>query len=95
MSHGSALPEKKFCNVNGRRLAYVEVGSGAPIVLLHGNPTSSWLWRDVIPPLAGLGRVIAPDLIGHGDSEKLTATASRSPTATSTGCSPRSAPIGA
>jgi haloalkane dehalogenase len=65
------LPPKKFCTVNGRRIAYVETGSGAPIVLLHGNPTSSYLWRDVIPPLAGLGRVIAPDLIGHGDSDKL------------------------
>jgi haloalkane dehalogenase len=40
-------------------------------VLLHGNPTSSYLWRDVMPPLAGLGRVIAPDLIGHGESDKL------------------------
>ena len=68
------LPARKFCTVNGRRLAYVEVGSGAPIVLLHGNPTSSYLWRDVIPPLAGMGRVIAPDLIGHGDSDKLPAS---------------------
>ncbi|MFM8356286.1 MAG: haloalkane dehalogenase, partial [Gammaproteobacteria bacterium] len=42
-----------------------------PIVLLHGNPTSSFLWRDVMPPLAGLGRLIAPDLIGHGGSDKL------------------------
>jgi haloalkane dehalogenase len=76
MTSGSPtrLPAKKFCTVNGRRLAYVEVGSGAPIVLLHGNPTSSYLWRDVIPPLAGVGRVIAPDLIGHGDSDKLPAS---------------------
>lgn len=76
MTSGSPaqLPAKKFCTVNGRRLAYVEVGSGAPIVLLHGNPTSSYLWRDVIPPLAGMGRVIAPDLIGHGDSDKLPAS---------------------
>ena len=74
MTHGSPLPAKKFCQVNGRRLAYVEQGGGDPVVLLHGNPTSSWLWRDVIPPLAGLGRVIAPDLIGHGDSEKLPAS---------------------
>ena len=43
-------------------------------MLLHGNPTSSYLWRDVMPPLAGLGRVIAPDLIGHGDSDKLPAS---------------------
>jgi haloalkane dehalogenase len=61
--------------VNGRRIAYAEAGSGAPIVLLHGNPTSSYLWRNVIPHLAGLGRVIAPDLIGQGDSEKLPASA--------------------
>jgi len=45
------------------------MGQGEPIVQLHGNPTSSYLWRDVMPPLARLGQVIAPDLIGHGDSE--------------------------
>jgi haloalkane dehalogenase len=66
--------EKKFQQVNGKRLAYVEVGEGDPIVLLHGNPTSSYLWRNVIPELASSGRVIAPDLIGHGDSEKLPAS---------------------
>jgi haloalkane dehalogenase len=53
-------------------MAYVEAGSGDPIVLLHGNPTSSYLWRNVIPHLEGLGRCIAPDLIGMGDSDKLT-----------------------
>jgi len=74
MTYGSKLPAKKFCNVNGRRLAYAEAGSGAPIVLIHGNPTSSYLWRDVIPALAGCGRIIAPDLIGHGDSDKLPAS---------------------
>ena len=52
-------------------MAYVEVGSGDPIVFLHGNPTSSYLWRGVIPHVAGLGRCIAPDLIGMGDSGKL------------------------
>jgi haloalkane dehalogenase len=52
-------------------MAYVEVGSGDPIVFLHGNPTSSYLWRNVIPYLEGLGRCIAPDLIGMGDSAKL------------------------
>jgi haloalkane dehalogenase len=52
-------------------MAYVEQGRGAPIVLLHGNPTSSYLWRSVLPELAGLGRCIAPDLIGMGDSDKL------------------------
>jgi haloalkane dehalogenase len=73
MTHVS-LPAKKFCKVNGRRLAYVDIGSGDPIVLLHGNPTSSFLWRDVIPALADCGRIIAPDLIGQGDSDKLPAS---------------------
>lgn len=67
-------PPKQFTTVNGRRLAHVEMGKGDPIVLLHGNPTSSYLWRDVMPALTGLGRVIAPDLIGHGDSDKLPAS---------------------
>jgi haloalkane dehalogenase len=62
---------KKRVSVRGRRMAYVEVGEGDPIVFLHGNPTSSYLWRNVIPHLAGRGRCIAPDLIGMGDSEKL------------------------
>jgi haloalkane dehalogenase len=52
-------------------MAYVEVGQGDPIVLLHGNPTSSYLWRNVLPHLEPLGRCIAPDLIGMGDSDKL------------------------
>jgi haloalkane dehalogenase len=50
-------------------MAYVEVGKGDPIVFLHGNPTSSYLWRNVIPHIEPLGRCIAPDLIGMGDSE--------------------------
>jgi haloalkane dehalogenase len=66
--------EKKFASVNGKQIAYVEEGSGDPIVLLHGNPTSSFLWRNVIPELVKSGRVIAPDLIGQGDSEKLPAS---------------------
>lgn len=52
-------------------MAYVEHGEGDPIVLLHGNPTSSHLWRKVIPELGSTGRCIAPDLIGMGDSEKI------------------------
>ncbi len=60
--------KKKQARVLGSTMAYVEYGSGDPIVLLHGNPTSSYLWRDVIPELAGTGRCIAPDLIGMGDS---------------------------
>lgn len=62
---------KQFREVLGARMAYVEVGRGDPIVFLHGNPTSSYLWRNVIPHCEGLGRCIAPDLIGMGDSAKL------------------------
>jgi len=65
--------EKRFLTVKGRQIAYVDIGSGDPIVMLHGNPTSSYLWRNVIPELEGSGRVIVPDLIGQGDSEKLPA----------------------
>ena len=64
-------PEKLYRTVNGRRMAWVETGSGDPIVFLHGNPTSSYLWRNIMPALAGHGRCVAPDLIGMGDSEKL------------------------
>jgi haloalkane dehalogenase len=62
---------KKTADVLGRRMAYHERGEGLPVLFLHGNPTSSYLWRDVIPELEGHGRLIAPDLIGMGDSEKL------------------------
>src|SRR5712691_6981976 len=62
---------KRTATVLGRRMAYVEVGDGDPIVFLHGNPTSSYLWRNVIPHLARRGRCLAPDLIGMGDSDKL------------------------
>ena len=68
----AAFPYKKGRRrVLGREMAYVEVGDGNPIVLLHGNPTSSYLWRNVLPHLQPLGRCIAPDLIGMGDSDKL------------------------
>jgi haloalkane dehalogenase len=62
---------KRYVDVLGCRMAYVEEGAGAPIVLVHGNPTSSYLWRSVIPEVSGSGRCIAPDLIGMGDSDKL------------------------
>jgi haloalkane dehalogenase len=62
---------KKTVDVLGARMAYHERGEGAPVLFLHGNPTSSYLWRDVIPELKGRGRLIAPDLIGMGDSAKL------------------------
>ena len=58
--------------VGGREMAHVDVGTGDPIVFLHGNPTSSYLWRNVIPHVQHLGRCIAPDLIGMGESDKLT-----------------------
>ncbi|MCJ7773321.1 MAG: haloalkane dehalogenase [Desulfobacterales bacterium] len=63
--------KKKQKSILGRKMNYVDEGSGDPIVLLHGNPTSSYLWRNIIPHLTGVGRCIAPDLIGMGDSEKL------------------------
>ncbi|HEX5502279.1 MAG TPA: haloalkane dehalogenase [Thermomicrobiales bacterium] len=69
---GAAFPyEKRRLAVLGQTMAYVDVGAGDPIVFLHGNPTSSYLWRNVIPHVQGLGRCIAPDLIGMGDSAKL------------------------
>jgi haloalkane dehalogenase len=63
--------QKKRRRVLDRELAYVEVGEGDPIVFLHGNPTSSYLWRNVLPHLQPLGHCIAPDLLGMGDSDKL------------------------
>lgn len=63
--------EKRFVSVHGARMAYVEQGEGPPVVFLHGNPTSSYLWRRVIPEVAGEGRCLAPDLIGMGDSAKV------------------------
>jgi haloalkane dehalogenase len=62
---------KLFQTIHGKRMAYIEEGQGDPIVFLHGNPTSSFLWRKVMPHLRGRGRLIAPDLIGMGDSDKL------------------------
>ncbi len=66
--------EKKHIEVNGKSMAYAEVGEGDPIVFIHGNPTSSYLWRNVMPHVEDLGRLIAPDLIGMGDSDKLEAS---------------------
>src|SRR5579859_4926726 len=69
------MPQRKhFLAVEGERMAYVEAGEGEPVFLfLHGNPTSSYLWRHVMPPLAALAWCLAPDLIGMGDSAKLPA----------------------
>ena len=69
--------QKRFTEVRGKRMAHAERGAGAPVLFLHGNPTSSFLWRDVMAAMEGqgddAGRLIAPDLIGMGDSEKLEA----------------------
>lgn len=65
------MSETRFKSVMGQRMAYVEIGEGDPIVLLHGNPTSKFLWRNVIPHVADKGRCIAPDLVGMGESAPL------------------------
>lgn len=61
---------RKYVAVANTEMAYVDVGSGPPIVFLHGNPTSSYLWRNIIPHVEGLGRCLAPDLVGMGQSGK-------------------------
>jgi haloalkane dehalogenase len=63
---------KSYAEVNGRRMAYIDAGAGETIVFQHGNPTSSYLWRNVMRQCEGLGRLVACDLIGMGDSDKLT-----------------------
>ena len=63
--------EKKFMTVNGQRMAYIDEGEGDAIVFSHGYPTSSYLWRNIMPACRGLGRLVACDLIGQGDSDKL------------------------
>jgi haloalkane dehalogenase len=70
MPNTNELP-KNTCEVDGKVMAYVELGEGAPIVFLHGNPASSYIWRNIMPIVAPYGRCIAPDLIGMGHSEKL------------------------
>ncbi len=62
--------ESKFVSVLGSKIHYIEQGEGNPIVFLHGIPTSSYLWRNVIPALSPYARCIAPDLIGMGKSDK-------------------------
>lgn len=62
--------ESNFVEVKGSKIHYVDVGEGDPILFLHGNPTSSYLWRNIIPYMKGQGRCIAPDLIGMGKSDK-------------------------
>lgn len=62
--------QRKRLNSRGADISYVDTGNGDPIVFLHGNPTSSYLWRNIIPHLGGMGRCLAPDLVGMGDSDK-------------------------
>jgi haloalkane dehalogenase len=69
ISAADPYPRKRIA-LEGAEIAYIETGSGDPIVFLHGNPTSSYLWRNVIPHLTGLGRCLAPDLVGMGESDK-------------------------
>jgi haloalkane dehalogenase len=69
--------EKRRIDVEGTEIAVVEAGQGDPIVFLHGNPTSSYLWRNVMPHLTQLGRCLAPDLAGMGDSDPLPERAMR------------------
>tara|TARA_Y100001968_G_C19374215_1_gene726715 strand:- start:505 stop:1368 length:864 start_codon:yes stop_codon:yes gene_type:complete len=63
--------EKKFTDVNGKQMAYIDEGSGDTVLFLHGNPTSSYLWRNIAPHVEDTNRIVIPDLIGMGDSEKL------------------------
>ena len=66
---------KQYKTVNGKQMAYHDVGAGADsgstVVFLHGNPTSSYLWRDIVPHVSAQARCVVPDLIGQGDSDKL------------------------
>jgi len=71
MSTEQSRYTKQYKSIHGKQMAYIDEGEGDPIVFLHGNPTSSYLWRNIMPYLEGKGRLIAPDLIGMGDSEKL------------------------
>ena len=68
---GATALRKEYVDILDRRMAYVGVGAGDPIVFLHGNPTSSYIWRNVLPHGASFARCLAPDLIGMGDSDKL------------------------
>ena len=60
----------KFIEIHGSKIHYIDEGTGDPILFLHGNPTSSYLWRNIVPHLTSLARCIAPDLIGMGKSDK-------------------------
>ena len=62
---------KKYAEINNKKMAYIDEGNGDTFLFLHGNPTSSYLWRNIAPHVEEMGRVVIPDLIGMGDSEKL------------------------
>ena len=71
----SSISEKfpyhsKFIDIKGSRIHYVDEGEGDPILFIHGNPTSSYIWRNIMPHVQDVGRVIALDLIGFGKSDK-------------------------
>jgi len=67
--HAHTFPRKRV-KVLDTEMSYIDTGSGDPVVFLHGNPTSSYLWRNIIPYAADLGRCLAPDLVGMGQSGK-------------------------
>jgi haloalkane dehalogenase len=71
MNAAKPYGQLQYREVNGKRMAYVDEGQGDAIVFAHGNPTSSYLWRNVMPHLEGLGRLVAADMIGMGGSDKL------------------------
>ena len=71
----------QYRDVNGKQMAYVDEGDGDAIVFAHGNPTSSYVWRNVMPHMEGLGRLVAADMIGMGGSAS---SARRVRTATTT-----------
>jgi haloalkane dehalogenase len=71
MAGADRYGQLRYLDVKGRRMAYVDEGEGDAIVFAHGNPTSSYLWRNVMPHLEGLGRLVAADMIGMGGSDKL------------------------
>ena len=62
---------KKYAEIHNKKMAYIDEGNGDTFLFLHGNPTSSYLWRNIAPHVEDIGRVVIPDLIGMGDSEKL------------------------
>ena len=70
VDHAEFAARKKIL-INGKRMATIDEGQGNAIVFQHGNPTSSYLWRNIMPFCKGMGRLIAPDLIGMGESDKL------------------------